>query len=432
MTERLLPAISAFLDWANEAEPRPVLEVEALVLLLSTHLDSGAHEPGDWTVDDVHDVAALLRERDGLPEGLRDTWLSWCDHLVASGRLMSAESPRRLRAAVEHVDLTPGVPGAAGPEPLAEAAASLLDRLGFGEVEEPTPLLPFVPAPLSELDTRAGACPTLHRAARLAAWVDPGRLLRPGTDHDDLCEDDTVRAAEALGTTPEEVRFLFTVARSAGLVRTTYLHVLPGPAAHAWARERPGAAADAWADALTTMAALPGPAPFLLITELFLSGRALTPVELVPACGPGAVPASEAPEQHVRRVLKVLADLDAVEEVGQERYRASDLGDHCAARHLRESGVGVPVAPPVSGLGAGEFLELLEGVRPVDVEVLLDRWLAGQPPGAAAQALLDAGLPPADGDAGAFVRTVSERPWADVVLARLAECPLKGTADLAR
>lgn len=432
MTERILPAVSACLDWANETEHPARLEVDTLVLLLSVHLDSGAHEPGDWTVDDVHDVAALLCERAELPDNLRVTWLSWCDHLVSSGRLLSAESPRRLRAAIERVDLTPGVPGTAGPDPLAEAAAPLLDRLGYGEDEEPAPLLAFLPAPLTELDTRAGACPPLHRAARLAAWVDPSRLLRPGTDHDDLCEEDTVRAAEALGTTPEEVRFLFTVARSAALVRTTYLHVLPGPAAHAWAEEHPGAAADAWADALTTMAALPGPAPFLLLTELFLSGRALTPVELVHACGPGAVPESETPEQHVRRVLKVLADLDAVEEVGQERYRISDLGDHCAARHLRESGVDVPVAPPVSGLDAEAFLSLLEEARPVDVEALLDRWLSGQPPKDGAQALVDAGLPPVNGDATAFVHTVTARPWADVVLAHIAECPLKGAADLAR
>ncbi len=432
MTERLLPAISAFLDWASEAEPRPLLEVEAVVLLLSTHLDSGAHDPGDWTVEDVHDVAALLRARDELPEGLRDTWLSWCDHLVDSGGLKSAESPRRLRAAVEEVDLSPGTPEQDEPDPLTEVAAPLLDRLGYGEAEEPAPLLPFMPAPLHELDARAEACPTLHRAARLAAWVDPERLLRQGTDHDDLCEEDTVRAAETLGTTPEEVRFLFTVARSAGLVRTTYLHVRPGPAARAWAGERPGAAADAWADALTTMAALAGPAPFLLITELFLTGQALTPVELVNVCGPGAVPASEEPEQHVRRALKVLADLGAVEEVGQERYRISDLGDHCAARHLRDSGVEVPVAPPVSDLGAEEFLELLEEARPVDVEALLDRWLAGRSPDVAARALAEAGLPPVDGDTGAFVRAVTERPWADVVLARIAECPLRGVADLAR
>ncbi|MBE1457910.1 hypothetical protein H4W79_002124 [Nocardiopsis terrae] len=433
MTERLMTAISRCLDWANEADPPPLLQVDALVLLLRAHEDAGAHEPGDWTVDDVHEVAALLTERGEPPEHLRDTWLSWCDHLVSRGALMSTESPRRLRTAIEQVDLTPGAPTAPGPEPLADAAAPLLERLGYGESGEPALLLPFVPAPLSELDARAGAVDTLHRAARLAAWVDPDRLLRPGTDHDDLCPTDTAQAAEALGTTPRDVRFLFTVARSAGLLRTTYLHVLPGPAAHAWADERPGAAADAWADALTTMAAIPGPAPFLLLTELFLSGRAHTPAELVHACGPGAVPGPESAEQHVHRVLRTLARLEAVQEVANGRYRISALGDHCAARRLRASGIEVPEAPSVTALDAEAFLGVLEEVRPVDVEALLDRWITGQPsPETAARTLVNAGLPPVGADAGTFVRTVAERPWADVVLALTAECPLKGTAELAR
>ena len=432
MTERITPAISTCLDWAEDAEPPPELEVADLALLLSTHLDSGAPEPGDWTVDDVREVAALLRGRTELPGSLRESWLSWCDHLVATGRLVSSESPRRLRAAIEEVDLAPGDITGPAPEPLAEVAAPLLDRLGYGSVDEPEPLLPFVPAPLAELDSRAWACTTLQRAARLAAWVDPDRLLREGTDRDDLCEQDTKQAAEDLGTTPDEVRFLFTVARSAALLRTTYLHVLPGPAAHAAVEERPGAIADAWADALTTMASLSSPAPFLLLTELFLAGRAHTPFELIRSCGPGAVPDGEEPEQHVRQVLTVLADLDAVEEVGGEQYRITGLGDHCVARHLRESGVEVPESPPVSGLDARPFLRLLEEARPVDVEALLDRWLAGQAPGNAARALIDAGLVPANGGTEAFVRAVVERPWADVVLAHLAEGPLKGTAALAR
>ncbi|MBQ1080852.1 hypothetical protein [Nocardiopsis sp. B62] len=432
MTERILPAISACLAWADEADPPPVLEKEDLALLLSVHRDTGAHEPGDWTVDDVHDVATVLRSRDTLPASLRDSWLSWCDHLVSSGGLLSVESPRRLRATIERIGLTPGLVPRTVRDPMDDAASPLLARLGCVEDEDPTPLLPYVPAPLAELDARAAACPTLHRAALLSAWVAPRRLLRPGTDHDELGVEETARAADDLGTTPAEIRFLFSVARSAALVRTTYLHVLPGPAASAWAEDRPGTAAHAWADALTTMAALPGPAPFLLLAELFLSGRARTPAELVDACGPGALPGSEEPEQHVLRALKVLADLDAVERVGPERYRATDLGDHCAARHLGESGVEVPVVPPVTDLDAKGFLDLVEGVRPVDVEVLLDRWLAGRAPKEAARALMDAGLPPVDDDPESFVRTVSAHPWADSVLARIRACPLRDTAALAR
>lgn len=350
MTERLLPAISACVDWAGEAEPPPVLEVDDLALLLGVHHDCGAHDPGDWTVDDVHEVAALLRERGELPDSLRGTWLAWCDHLVLSGRLQSAESPRRLRAAVERVDLSPDGPVRSESDLLTAAAGPLLDRLGYQEGQEPVPLPAYVPAPMTELDARAGACPTLHRAARLAAWVEPNRLLCPETDHEALCEEDVRQAAEALDAAPDEVGFLFAVARSAGLVRTTYQHAMPGPAAYAWAGELPGAAADAWADALAAMAALPGPVPFLVLAELFLSGQARTPEELVSACGPGAVAEPEASEEQVRRALEVLACLDAVQEIDQGSYRTSGLGDHYVARHLRAAGVEVPVAQPVPWL----------------------------------------------------------------------------------
>lgn len=353
MTERLLPAISACVDWAREAEPPPVLEVHDLALLLGAHHDAGAYDPGDWTVDDVHEVAALLREGGEVSESLRETWLAWCDHLVLSGGLRSAESPRRLRAAVERVDLSPGGPVRAESDALSAAAGPLLDRLGYQEGQEPVPLPAYVPAPVTELDARAGACPTLYRAARLAAWMEPDRLLCPETDHDALGPRDALRAAEALGTDPEEVPFLFAVARSAGLVRTTYLHAVPGPAAYAWADERPGAAADAWADALVTMAAFPGPVPFLVLAELFLSGQARTPAELALACGPGSVPEPEAPERHVGRALEVLAGLDAVEEVRRGLYRTSGLGDHYVARHLSSSGTAPPVAQPAVRSAAG-------------------------------------------------------------------------------
>ena len=432
MTERLLPAISACLDWASEADPPPALEERDLALLLSVHRDTGAHEPGDWTVDDVHDVAAHLRDRDTLPDSLRDSWLAWCDHLVSSGGLRSAESPRRLRAAIERIGLTPGSARPPGHDPVDDAASPLLARLGFLEGTEPAPVLPYVPESRAELDARALACPPLHRAARLSAWVAPRRLLRPGTDHDELGAEETAQAARDLDRTPAEVRFLFSVARSAALVRTTYLHVLPGPAATAWAVDRPGAAADAWADALTTMVALPGAAPFLLLAELFLSGRAHTPAELVGACGPGALPGSEEPEQHVLRALEALADLGAVEGVGTGRYRSTGLGDHCAARHLRDSGVRVPVVPPLDGLDAKGLLDLLDRVRPVDVEVLLDRWLADRPPKEAARDLVDAGLPTVDDDPEAFVLAVAADPSAESVLARVGACPLRNTAVRAR
>ncbi|WP_017605579.1 hypothetical protein [Nocardiopsis alkaliphila] len=406
MTERLVLAVSACLDWAHEVEPPPPIKVEALVLLLSTHQDSGATDPGDWTIDDVHEVAALLRRHPNPPRVLRETWLSWCDHLVAEGRLTSQESPRRLRAAIEQVDLEPSTSTGPLPQaPLPQAATPLLDRLSGG-----TGPFPHLPASPIELDTRARACRTLERAARLAHWLDPRRLLRSGTHHDALREIDTTEAAQALETTPADVGALFTIARAAGLVRTTYLHALPGPAARGWAEERPGAAADAWADALTTMVAVSGPTPFLLLSELFLGGRALTPPELFHVC------AEPDPAAHVPRVLRALIDLDAVEVTEEGRYRITTLGDHGVARRLRACGVKVPRIPPATKVGAAGLAKLLHEVRPIDVEPLLERWLAGRDPATAAQDLLAAGMVATHHDPEDFVRLLVQEPRAATLL----------------
>lgn len=408
MTERLLPAISACLDWAQTVEEPPTLHIEALVLLLSAHQDVGATDPGDWTVDDVHEVAALVRHRDRLPELFRETWLSWCDHLVTDARLISTETPRRLRAAIENVDLTR--PDHAPPDCEAppEIAVPLLERLGYGETQTPEPPRPHLPTPVADLDIRAGACPTLNLAARLSAWMDPQVLLRPYTEHDALGENDTAEAARALDVRSDEIPFLFTVARAAGLVRTDYLHARPGPAAHAWVEETPGAVADAWADALSTMTARPGATPFLVLGELFLTGRALSLDDLVHVC------AEPNPKSCLPRVLEVLTELGAVVPTGDGRYLITGLGDHCVARRLRACGVEVPGTPPAPGLSPTELLELAATARPIDIEPLLDQWLAGREPSEAARGLLAAGLAPEDPED--FFRRVTEHPRGGTVL----------------
>ncbi|MEU3233549.1 hypothetical protein ACIQFP_10080 [Nocardiopsis alba] len=426
MTDRLISAISDCLDWARAARNPVPVETEALVLLLGVHRDRGAPDPADWTLDDVLEVAEAIRRRERPPHGFRDTWLSWCDHLVSTGRLISTESPRRLRALIETVDLDPIDPTTPVEEPAFEVAAPLLDRLGHGEVDA-DPIRPHLPAPPRDLDALAEDCPLLCRAARLADWVAPYRLLRPGTEHDALNDDDVVEAAETLDVAPEEIGPVFGVARAAGLLRTTYLHILPGSAARAWSRRHPGAAADAWADALFTMTALPGPTPFLLLGELFLTGRARSIADLA-HIGAG----EDDPAGHVHRSLEALSRLGAVEETAPGRYRITALGDHCVDRRLRVSGIDLPRIPPVSDLTAGELLDLAARVRPIDVEGLMDRWLAVRRPMGAAHDLLAAGLPPAGGDPEAFVRAVDARPWADTVLALVAEGALAPDTALVR
>ncbi|MFD3683930.1 hypothetical protein ACFWTE_03780 [Nocardiopsis sp. NPDC058631] len=380
MTERIHSAVHACLEWAGGLDPRPVLEPRTLLFLLAAHLDAGAHDPGDWSTADVHDIARTVRYWDQTPTDLRATWLTWCDFLVEEGLLLSSESPRRLRGAIAAVDLSPeGPPGPAYGAAVEEAARPLLDRLGVGEGTGPEPLCPVVPAPSEDLDAAAHRCRPLADAARLAAWVGEGKDLRSdGDGGDELAPADAAGAAAALGRTPDEVRALFAVARHAGLLRTTYTRVLPGRSARAWAEGVPGAVADGWADALLTMAGHRGMTTFLLLTDLFAHGEARTPGELVGVCGSGAAPAGEDPGRHVRRVLGVLASLGAVEPAAAGRFRVTRLGDHFMVRQLRQSGAEVLVAPPLAGMDAEDVLALVDGGRPVDTEGLLERWLAAR------------------------------------------------------
>lgn len=385
MTERIYSAVHACLDWAGGVDPRPALDPDALLFLLTAHLDAGASDPGDWSAQDVHDIARTVRNWDQTPAGLRDTWLTWCDFLVERGMLLSAESPRRLRATIAAVDLSPGGTAADDEQDRAEihrAALPLLDRLGVGEGDGPVPLRPVVPGTPESLDAAARGCGPLADAVRLTAWVGRGRDLRAHGDSGDVARDgdaltpaDTAEAAAALGRSPERVGRLFAVARACGLLRTTYTRVLPGPAARAWARGRPGSAADAWADALPTMTDGRGMTAFLLLTDLFVHGEARTPAQLADVYGGDR---GGPPESQVRGVLDELASLGAVEAVAEGRFRVTRLGDHCAVRHLRRSGADVPVAPPLGDMEAELVLALVDGGRPVDTEGLVERWMAAR------------------------------------------------------
>jgi hypothetical protein len=388
MTERIYSAVHACLDWAETIEPRPVLNTDSLLFLLAAHLDAGAPDPGDWSTADVHDIARTVRDWDRVPDSLRDTWLTWCDFLVDQDRLLSAESPRRLRAAIATVDLAPG-----GPPPpedrTASAALPLLDRLGVGSDGDPEALPTVVPAEPADLDAAARRCRPLSDAARLAAWTGEGRPLSAEGDGA-LTPDDTAGAAADLGVAPARVAALFAVARDAGLLRTTYTRVLPGRAARAWRDGVPGAAADTWADALLAMTDLRGVTAFLLLTDLFVHGDARTPAQLVAVYGPGIALRGEDPVEHVRQVLETLEGLGAVRRVGGGRFRVTGLGDHFMVRQLRQTGADIALARPLSGMDAEEVLALAERGRPVDTERLLERWVAARDTESAVCGLLEA------------------------------------------
>ena len=394
MTERIFSVVHDCLDWAHALDPPLAPDPDALLFLLTAHLDAGSPDPTDWSVSDVDDIARTVREWTGVSDGLRPAWLTWCDFLVDSGRLVCTESPRRLRAAVAAVDLESEGP-VPPPAPVEEGALPLLHRLGAGEDGEPEPLRPVLRARPADLDAVARSCAALADAARLTVWADHGRDLDPARDHDALTPADTAEAAAALGLPAARVRELFAIAREAGLLRTTYTRILPGPLARAWADGEPGAAADAWAGALPAMTGLRGMTAFLVLTDLFVCGDLRTPAEVVAAYGPAVVLGDRRtdPEQAVRRVLETLAGLGAVAAEGP-RYRTTPLGDHFMVGRLRHSGAHVPLAPTVGAMSADEALALLEEGRPVDTAALLQRWTAARDTATAARQLWEAGAAP--------------------------------------
>ncbi|WP_017599900.1 hypothetical protein, partial [Nocardiopsis lucentensis] len=398
MTERILSAVDECLDWARGLGPPVVVDVDALLFLLMTHRDVGAPAPGDWTTTDVHEIARTVRDWERVPDTLRDTWLTWCDHLVDRGGLLSGESPRRLRAAIAAVALTPGGPPSepAAADPADEAVLPLLDRLGVGGDGAPDPLPPIVPAAPEELGAAARSCPPLTEAARLTAWVGEGRPLDRALPHDALTREDTDAAAGSLGVAPDEVHRILRVAREAGLLRSTYTRILPGRAARAWAEGDPGTAADAWADALLVMTGSRGMTAFLLLTDLFVCGRPRTPEQLVEVYGPGVAlgRCPDGPADHVRSVLETLVGLGAVERVGGNGFRVTPLGDHFAVRQLRHSGADVQLAPSLERMEAEHVLTVLEKGRPVDAEGLMARWTSTRDAHTVARELLEASAEP--------------------------------------
>ncbi len=391
MTRGVASAVRACLDWAGDTDAGPAPDPGALALLLTAHQDLGAPDPGDWSVDDVREVARAVRAGayplDGLhgaggpdegAEILRSTWLAWCDHLVDQGGLLSDESPRRLRAAVEEVDLAPWCD--TGPAPVPPAAPVLADRF------EEAPPRPVTPAEPGDLDDAARRCRTLADAARLTVWVDRGRVLRPDPEgRDALCAEDVLSAAAHLETSPADIDHLFSVARAARLLRTTYTRVLTGRAAYAWSSGVPGAVADAWADALPAMTAEHGTAALLVLTDLFLSGRARTAAEVAAGYRDRG---GTGPEQ-VSAALEALADLGAVHRA-DGRFRIARLGDHAMVRQLQRAGAAVRVTPAIADMGVREVLALLEEGRPVDTDGLLERWARNRDIGAVTGELLQA------------------------------------------
>lgn len=396
-------AVRSCVDWARDARPPRIVDPRFLTRLLSIH-GAVRTDPGDWDRDDVTRVTLTLSAEGSVPEGFRDTWLTWCDHLVERGRLGPAESPRTLRAAVEAAEL---IPREQAPWSLAGNDAPWREQPWE---PEDLPRVHLAPAELSAPAARA--CPTLERALRLAAWVGEGLSLAGDVEHEALTEHTRDEVAAHLGLSREEIPHLFETALRAGFLRTTYTEVRPGPALCGW--DDDARVVRSWAEALSTMASGHGTLGLRVLGELFASGGVWTVPDLVEvlapwpvpvprgrACAPeGQAPARKAwvpaqsgpsptPEEQVSAAVATLVSLGAVEPLPETGLRITALGDQAMAHRWRRWGISLPGYPPTEGMAARELLfQIWEG-RPVDAEVLGRRWMAEHGLRPAARELLE-------------------------------------------
>lgn len=397
-------AVRSCLGWARNSRPPRVVDPRFLTRLLTVHR-AVRSDPGDWDRDDVTRVTLTLSAGGSVPEGFRDTWLTWCDYLVDRGLLGPAESPRTLRAAVEAAEVFP-----------REQAPWSLSGDGnpwWGQLWEPEDLPRVHLAPAGRSAPAARACPALERALRLAAWTGAGLPLAGGVEHEALTDHDRDEAAAHLGLSPEEVPHLFETALRAGFLRTTYTGVRPGPAARGWDDDT--RVVLSWAEALPTMVAGHGTLGLRVLGELFTSGGVWTVPDLVEVLTPWSSPAppprgaaptetalSETPlgaqapvpegraaAEEVAAAVETLVGLGAVEPLPGAGLRITALGDQAMAHRWRRWGIALPGYPPTGDMAARELLfQLWEG-RPVDAEALGRRWMAERGVRAAARELLE-------------------------------------------
>lgn len=362
MTASVADAVRSCLDWARSANPPRPVDPRFLTRLLTVH-GSVRSDPGDWDVDDVTRVTLTLSASGPVPDDFRQTWLTWCDHLVARGLLGPAESPRRLRAAVESAALLPRQQlGALGPEGVGSP--------WWDELWEPEELPRVHLPPAAQSAPAARSCPRLEQALRLASWVGAGLPLADDTEHETLTEGAREEAAAHLGLPAERIPLLFETALRAGFLRATYTEARPGPAAQIW--EDDARVVRSWAEALPAMVSPHGILGLRVLGELFTSGGVWTVPELTEALAPWS-DAAEA--DRTAATVETLARLGAVEAAPGSGVRITALGDHAMAHRWWRWGITLPGYPPTSGMSARELLFHLWEGRPVDTARLGRRWM---------------------------------------------------------
>ena len=383
MTVSVADAVRSCLEWARNARPPRTADPRFLTRVLTAHGAVRA-DPGDWDRDDVTRVTLTLSAEGPVPEGFRETWLTWCDYLVDRGLLGPAESPRVLRAAVAAAEVLP--------RDQAPWAPEHRDSPGRGQLWEPEDLPRVHLSPAGRSAPAARACPVLVRALRLAVWVGDGLPLDGEAEHEALTGHTRDEAAAHLGLSPEEVPCLFETALRAGFLRATYTGVRPGPAVRGW--DDDFRVVRSWAGALPAMVSGHGTLGLRVLGELFTSGGTWTVPELAEVLAPWPHPKLPAagrpcPEEEVSAAVRTLVGLGAVETLPGAGLRITPLGDQGMAYRWRRWGISLPGYPPTAEMSARELLfQLWEG-RPVDAQVIGRQWMAERGVRSAARELLE-------------------------------------------
>ncbi|MEU6646018.1 hypothetical protein ABZ863_26185 [Saccharomonospora sp. NPDC046836] len=294
-----------------------------------------------------------------------------------------------------------------------------------------------------ELAAAARECRPLARARQLALWCGAGRAVEPTG----LAAADTVTAAGALGLAESAVPELFWLAEDAGfLTIIDEMTTEPGDALTHWPEGTDEQVLAVWRKAfdagflwyLHTRAILAGEDTLDFSStgtwslSLFLARHAGLPTSMVSSLVQALATGELDPDQAQRTwaawvdehgepaaaLLEWLTQLGAV-EVGDDIVRATPLTTYAVRAKLIESGVEVPLLPPVEEMTAADLLAVGRDGLASEMEVEAVAWLGSRGAEPAAEELLAAAAEGGPADRVAVFLLVRE------VLGTAAAVPLR-------
>jgi hypothetical protein len=283
-----------------------------------------------------------------------------------------------------------------------------LDDGEFVDIKEafglPDSLPPLRLPPAAELATAARESRQLARAKQLGRWV--GDRPRPLTDDAELTAADRAAAGQALGIAADglDLPLLWELAVELGFVEDDGESATTGSGIEDWPDGADEDTLAIWQDALGVTAALALPLTAELndradldfagvgaavLAVLFLARADGFPVpdlaEIIRDPATADLPPGEAGEawrswleKHgdpAEALLASLAELGAV-EVAAGVARLTPLGCHAMRLQLIDSGVEVPLLPPVEEMTAAQLVALGKTIDQPELAAEAAQWLA--------------------------------------------------------